>query len=100
MLRRRLYGSADAFDEVDMHFIRPLGPDAAAAALGELFEVGRARLDRGRNRLILHEQPLEGLAGCIAGDALLNSDSDVPARFDINRHGQTLRSKSSGKRGA
>ena len=59
-----------------MNFIDSLGPDASAAALGNLFEVRAANLNRPRDRVVLKEQPLDRLARRFAIDGLADGDPD------------------------
>ena len=59
-LRRRFDRGNVAVIERGMNLVDALGPDATAAALGQLDEVGAAGIQRAAVRLVLHEQTLDG----------------------------------------
>src|SRR5688572_32231272 len=69
----RLDRGGGAAVEAGVKLVRPLRPDLAAPALRELLEVRAARVERLADRLVLHEQTLERLAGRVAIDVLTDS---------------------------
>lgn len=63
-----------ALVQLGVNLVGALGPDATTTALGQFLEIGAAGSDGRGDRLILQEEPLQGLAGGLAADGLADLD--------------------------
>ena len=91
-LRRRRQGSRIALIEGQVELIRTLGPDLAAAPLGDGHEVGAANLIGLGDDFVLEEQAFNRLAGRGPVDDLGNSYPNSRAGLEVDGHDYSVHS--------